>query len=175
MVMGENMMGNNDMVGVNKDKYYFFCGGRCSQWFKSTFMVDGIEYNCVEQFMMAQKALFFDDYEKFKAIMNTKDPKAQKNFGRLVNNYDDAIWSEVRYSIVLRGNMAKFTQNDELKRYLKSLAGKVIVEASPYDTIWGIGLGMDDPRRFDESKWRGTNLLGKALMEVRDKLLEEDY
>lgn len=152
------------------DDYYFFWGGRCSQWFKSKFVIDEIEYNCAEQYMMAQKALLFNDLKSYKAIINSDDPKTQKAIGRRVANFDEHIWDEHKYQIVLIANVAKFSQNEDLKKFLVSLNGKIIVEASPYDTIWGIGLGQDDPRRFDETKWRGLNLLGKVLMETRDNL-----
>lgn len=154
---------------MDKDKFEFFWGGPFSQWYKSNFTIDGITYNCAEQYMMAMKALFFGDHETHEKIMKTSDPKKQKALGREVKNFDANKWNTICRQIVYEANYAKF-HKEPLKNVLLSTGDKEIVEASPYDTIWGIGLGENDPNRFDKSKWRGTNWLGEALMKVRADL-----
>lgn len=143
------------------------------QWYPSEFTVDGIEYNCAEQFMMAQKALFFEDEDTYEEIMDTDDPEEQKRLGRLVQNFDEDRWSEVAIEIVTTGNYAKFDQNPELKEWLLSTGDKILVEASPYDPIWGVGLRENDPRILDREQWQGTNWLGEALSIVRDMLIAD--
>jgi len=149
------------------DKFEFFWGGIFSQWYKSRFNVDGVYYNCAEQYMMAMKAAFFEDY--VESIMKTTDPKAQKALGRQVKNFNSDRWNAVAKDFVFKANLAKFS-DDTLKRLLLDTGDKEIVEASPYDKIWGIGMSETDPDRFDKSKWRGTNWLGEVLMQVRAEL-----
>lgn len=156
------------------DKYIFFWGNIYSQWYRSIFTVDGVQYQCAEQYMMAEKARTFGDEENLQKILSVDDPRKQKQWGRAVKNYDDKVWSQIRFDAVVKGNYAKFSQNEDLKKQLLATGDKIIVEASPYDTIWGIGLGEDDKRCLDERQWRGQNLLGKAIMVVRDMLREED-
>lgn len=148
-----------------------YVGKEClSQWYPSIFTVDGVKfYNC-EQFMMAQKAKLFNDTETYNRILKTTDPKAVKSLGRIVKNFDANVWDEHKYKIVVTGNYHKFTQNDTLKYYLLDTADDILVEASPYDKIWGVGLRQDDPRIKNEATWQGLNLLGKALMEVRNDI-----
>ena len=153
------------------DKYVFFFGGVCSQWVPSKFTIDGIEYNCAEQYMMAKKAELFKDAKNYEKIMNADHPRDQKRYGRQVKNFDYKKWSEVSRDIVFDGNMAKFTQNPRMMNKLLSYENRKIVEASSTDTIWGIGLGLNDPRIFDEREWRGTNWLGEVIMEVRHTLI----
>lgn len=141
-----------------------------SQWWQSSFRVDAEEYFCMEQYMMAQKALLFKDAEIHAQIMQSKDPKAIKALGRKVKNFHEDVWSQKRYSIVVNGNYAKFIQDPMLKVFLLSTGNKILVEASPYDRIWGIGLAQNDPQAKNPHAWRGQNLLGFALMEVRDEL-----
>lgn len=155
---------------MNDNKYIFFYGGVFSQWYSCKFTVDGITYNCAEQFMMASKAKTFGDKYNYNRILSSYNPKVQKRAGRAVRNYDEKIWDKCRYDIVVQGNMAKFSQNDTLRQILLNTGDKILVEASPVDTIWGIGLGLNNPDIYDETKWKGKNLLGKALMEVREKL-----
>lgn len=140
------------------------------QWTPSRFTVDGVEYVCAEQFMMAEKARVFGDEETLRRILATESPRRHKSLGRTVAGYDEAVWEERRFAIVVRGNCAKFTQNPEMERQLLATGEKTLAEASPYDKIWGIGLRADNPAALDPQKWRGPNLLGKALMEVRDKI-----
>jgi hypothetical protein len=155
------------------DKYVFFWRGTFSQWHRSYFAIDGVAYNAAEQYMMAGKARLFNDLDTLEKIMKTKNVRTQKHLGREVKNFDPAIWTDNCLDIVVAGNYAKFTQNEEMKQELLATGDKTLVEASPYDKIWGIGMAEDHPDVLDESKWKGTNLLGKALMIVRDKIRAE--
>jgi ribA/ribD-fused uncharacterized protein len=120
--------------------------------------------------MMAEKARLFGDGEALTQIMGTTDPRLMRALGRTVTGFDSEVWDKARYSVVLDGNYAKFTQDLALRTYLLSTAGKVLVEASPRDVIWGIGLNATNPQAANPAAWRGTNLLGFALMEVRDEI-----
>jgi ribA/ribD-fused uncharacterized protein len=152
------------------DTHIFFYGGIYSQWYNSSMTIDGIRYNCCEQYMMHQKALLFRDLTTAAKIMNTSSPKLQNQLGREVINYNDIIWDSRRFDIVFKGNLAKFSQNELLKSELLNTGNRQFVEASPYDTIWGIGMGLDNPLINDPTKWRGLNLLGQVLTFVRDTL-----
>jgi len=138
-----------------------------SQWFPSRFKMNGITYNCAEQFMMAEKARVFGDEETRKMILSSSDPQEIKVLGRRVKGFDVKCWDSVSYDKVVYGNMAKFSQNRELLEYLVETGDKVLVEASPLDTIWGVGLDESNPDIMNVSKWKGLNKLGFALMEVR--------
>ncbi len=140
------------------------------QWQPSYFEVDIDNYTCAEQYMMAEKARLFEDKEIEEQIMQTSDPKLMKALGQKVKNFDQTLWDKAKYSIVLNGNYYKFAQNKEMRDFLLSTGDKVLVEASPLDTIWGIGLAEDNPKAHNLQTWRGKNLLGFALMEVRDEL-----
>jgi len=154
---------------MSKGGYIFFWDGWPSNWWPSPFRLDGIDYNCMEQFMMAEKALAFGDELVRKKILESPYPKAQKEFGRKVRGYDDAIWSGMRRAVVLRGTLAKYRQNEVL--YAKLLATtEPFVEASPEDDVWGIGMGMDEPGVEDPKNWRGANLLGQVITEAREIL-----
>lgn len=155
---------------IKNDKYLFFLRGFLSQWHKAPMSVEGIKYNCCEQYMMHQKALFFNDLEAADAIMKVESPYTQKAIGRDVKGYDDAKWAAVRYKIVVAGNMAKFTQNRELKHALLDTGYLELVEANPRDSIWGIGKAETDEDLLETETW-GQNLLGKALMEVRGNII----
>lgn len=152
-----------------ENKFVFFWDGPFSQWHRSYFNVEGIVYNCAEQYMMAMKAAFFEDYETLTAIMESMNPRDQKALGRQVRNFDADRWNAVSRNFVFKANMAKFS-DEKLKKVLLDTENKEIVEASPYDKIWGIGMSEDDPDRFNKSKWRGTNWLGEVLMQVRTEL-----
>jgi len=156
------------------DKYVFFWGGIYSQWYKANMEIDGVTYNCCEQFMMHQKALLFKDYEIAKQILAEKNPKTQKELGRKVEGFDKGLWDKVCFSIVYKGNLAKFTQHEDLKQELIQTGNRVLVEASPFDTVWGVGLGEETPQVDSPSTWRGTNLLGFALTTVRGEISEID-
>ena len=122
--------------------------------------------------MMAEKARLFGDEEMLAAIMQTKHPKEMKAFWRAVRSFDQAVWQAKCYDIVKAGNLAKFSQNEPLWDYMKTTKNRILVEASPRDRIWGIGMGKSNPDAENPMKWRGQNLLGFALSEVRDRLLE---
>ena len=169
----------------HKTRYIFFWGNHSnkpyiikaclSQWWECAFNINGVTYNTAEQYMMAQKALLFGDKETFNEIMTACTPNEFKALGRKVKNFSQDIWDANKESIVYEGNYAKFSQNNELRQYLLETGNLILVEASPYDTIWGIGMSQDDPNILDESKWRGLNLLGKTLMKVRMSLAEEKF
>jgi ribA/ribD-fused uncharacterized protein len=141
-----------------------------SQWFASPFAVDGIRYPSAEHFMMVAKARLFGDHENEERILKASHPKQAKELGRKVRDFDEATWIRGRYRLVVEGNLAKFTQNAKLKEFLLGTGKRVLVEASPYDRIWGIGLAADHPDAEKPAAWKGLNLLGFALMEVRAKL-----
>lgn len=150
-----------------------FWGGVFSNWAKFSFTLDNIEWNCVEQFMMAEKALLFGDNETYELILKTSDPKKQKALGRSVKNFDAAIWSEKARDLVYRGLVEKFKQNQELKTLLLSTGDKIIVEASPFDKIWGIGMDHLNPLALNQATWDGTNWLGELTMRAREELRNE--
>lgn len=141
-----------------------------SQWFPAKFEIDGVNYQSTEQYMMAQKAKLFNDEDIFQKILQTDDPKKIKALGRLVKNYQDEVWIVHRYEIVVQGNLAKFSQDNDLKAFLLSTSDQIIVEASPVDQIWGTGLATDHVNATNPNAWQGLNLLGFALMEVRKQL-----
>ena len=141
-----------------------------SQWYPCGFEVDGFYYNCAEQFMMAEKARLFHDEETLSKIMQAYDPMEQKKLGRRVQGYDNDVWKACCFDVVVRGNIAKFSQNEKLRDFLISTGDRILVEASPKDAVWGIGLDEESPDAINPRKWPGTNLLGFALMEVRDVL-----
>lgn len=144
--------------------------GYLSNWYPSDFVVDNVKFSSVEQFMMYQKAICFDDNNIATQILNTNDVAEIKKLGRLVSEYNDNHWNGVRQIVVYEGLIAKFKQNTQLKEKLKGTGESILVECAVKDCIWGIGLSMKDSHRFDRSKWRGQNLLGYTLMKVRDKL-----
>jgi ribA/ribD-fused uncharacterized protein len=141
-----------------------------SQWYPTTFVADGKSYPSAEHWMMAQKAYLFGDTETVEKIFAVEKPAAAKALGREVKNFDAELWSKQSYDIVVRGNFHKFSQNVALKKYLLETGEMVIAEASPTDTIWGIGLSQDSTNAVNPVEWKGTNLLGFALMEARDLL-----
>ncbi len=123
--------------------------------------------------MMAEKAKLFDDVETLQKIITARNPGAAKAFGRQVKGFNEEIWQEHRFDIVVKASLLKFGQNPELKDFLIKTGRRVLVEASPLDKIWGIGLAADDPKAENPQLWEGENLLGFALMEARGQLLEE--
>ena len=162
-------------------KYLFFWGhaqksnhevtNSClSQWFESPFEIEGVTYKTAEHWMMAQKAKLFDNHDIAEKIILCQTPAEAKKLGRQVVGFDEQIWKKKRYEIVKMGNIHKFSQNPELGEYLGKTKQRVLVEASPVDIIWGIGLAKDHRDVENVYAWRGLNLLGFALMETRDYL-----
>lgn len=158
----------------------FFYGSWASNFyaaqFKWSFNGEEHEFFCTEQAFMWAKAMLFNDKDAAKEILEEKrDPMVCKRWGRQVKNYIDEDWAKVRYEIMVEVNLAKFTQNDVLKAKItdSKFDGKTFVEASPSDCIWGIKRTIGDPKIDDETYWRGQNLLGKALTEVRAEILQE--
>ena len=143
-----------------------------SQWWIAPFSIGGTTYPTAEHYMMASKARLFGDEEALHRILVAKHPKQAKQAGRMVAGFDEATWIERRFDLVVTGNYAKFSQHPELARFLLQSGQRVLVEASPADRIWGIGLAADDERAADPARWLGLNLLGFALMEARAKLRE---
>lgn len=141
-----------------------------SQWWNSPFMEDNIIYKTAEHYMMAQKAKLFNDSEVFDRIISKESPKDVKDLGRQIKNFDTDSWNANKYHIVKQGNYLKFSQNENLKHFLIQTKNKILVEASPVDAIWGIGLVEESPKAKNPIEWRGENLLGFALMEVRVEL-----
>lgn len=160
--------------------YFFFWGHQekagevtkscLSQWYPCEFSIDGFKYHCMEQYMMASKARIMGDKETLQKILIARDPREIKKLGRQVKGFDGIRWDMCKKDVVVLANLAKFTQNKALRDFLLSTGDKVLVEASPYDTIWGIGLSADDADAKDPNKWRGKNLLGYALVEVREMI-----
>jgi ribA/ribD-fused uncharacterized protein len=145
-----------------------------SQWYPAAFNVDHIVYPTAEHWMMAKKALIFNDTEAFSKIIKAAKPAVAKAIGREVKNFDAAIWNDRAYDIVVEGNYHKFSQDESLMTFLMRTGKKILVEASPTDAIWGIGLSQDAEEALHPAKWKGTNWLGFALMEVRDRLKEKN-
>lgn len=139
-----------------------------SQWYEAPFVVDGQRYATAEHFMMAQKAALFGDRATCEQVLLAPNPGAAKELGRQVKGFDEATWLAHRFAIVTRANEAKFAQNSALGQFLRQTGSRILVEASPVDRIWGIGLAQDDEKVHNPNLWRGLNLLGFALMQVRD-------
>lgn len=141
-----------------------------SNWYPSKFTWNGINFTRGEQYMMYMKAMAFGDAAIAAKILATDNPREQKDLGRAVSGYVDATWAAIREDVMVDGLFEKFNQNPLLKEVLLATGDTIIAEASPYDLIWGIGYTEDHPNAWDQSKWRGQNLLGKVLMRVRDEL-----
>ena len=145
--------------------------GCLSQWFPGDFAVEGEMYSCAEQYMMAEKARVFGDNATLGKILAAETPHEIKKLGREVAGFDGSIWDGMKFGIVVRGNMAKFSQNEKLRDFLVGTADATLVEASPKDRVWGVGLEETDRRILYPDLWQGENLLGKALMKVREEIL----
>jgi ribA/ribD-fused uncharacterized protein len=141
-----------------------------SQWFEASFEIDGIRYQTAEHYMMASKARLFDDRALLPEILAANHPRQTQILGRKIQGFEESIWNEHRFQIVVAGNLAKFQQNSPLQAFLLSTQDRILVEASPDDRIWGIGLAADNPKIENPHLWQGTNLLGFALMAVRSRL-----
>jgi len=164
----------------NKVKYLFFWGHQSngntiskscfSQWYPSPFSEGGNNFATAEHYMMYGKAKLFGDTDAMEKALNAKNPGAVKAIGRAVRGFDASIWDANKFDLVVKANLAKFNSSDDLKRFLINTDTRVLVEASPVDKIWGIGLAQDDKAASNPNLWKGENLLGFALMEVRDQL-----
>ncbi len=144
--------------------------GWFSNWYPSVFELNGIRFSGMEQYMMYEKAVIFGDTDMAQKILAEDDVAKIKQYGRQVAHYDDTIWNGVRQIVVYRGLLAKFSQNAKLGMKLKKTEDAILAECAVHDRIWGIGLSMQDPDRFDMQKWKGQNLLGFALTQVREQL-----
>lgn len=183
--MSTNIRNREDLLravrqGV-RPQYLFFWGHRplpdgrigkpcLSQWWPAPFSIGEVHYPTAEHFMMAEKARLFGNEVLRRQILETSSPKIAKQLGRQVKNFNEATWEESRLRLVVEGNYAKFSQNRELEIFLLATEDKVLVEASPDDRIWGIGLAADSELAMNPERWRGLNLLGFALMDVRERL-----
>jgi len=168
---------NEDFIffwGHTPDKRGMISACCLSQWWMCDFSENGKKFNCAEQYMMYNKAVTFGDSEYAEKIMKSSDQKQIKDYGRMVRNFDPEVWDSVKTDIVVKGNMLKFSQNPELKKYLTGTGYKILVEASPYDKLWGIGMQKGAKGCTVPAMWNGENLLGFALMEVRDMLAAGD-
>lgn len=144
--------------------------GFLSNWYMCTFKDGPTTFNSMEQYMMYRKALTFNDVYMAESILKSVNAANIKEMGRRVAGYKDDVWSAVRYDVVKRGLYLKFSQNEQLATQLWATKDAILCECAVNDKIWGIGLSMTDPDRLNMSKWKGANLLGKALMEVRAML-----
>ncbi len=155
------------------EAFTFFWKSPLSQWQRAPFVIGGVTFTHAEQFMMYAKALLFSDRVAADAILRATTPREQQAIGRTVKNFDEAVWAMFREGVVYQANYARFSQNPEQLALLFATRGTTLVEASPHDLVWGIGLAADDPRASDRTQWRGLNLLGHALTQVREALLWE--
>jgi len=166
----------------NRQKYVFFWGHRgkkgevtkaCfSQWYPSPFSVEGRDYPTTEHWMMAEKARLFGHDEIYERVFEAETPGKAKALGRKVEGFKSDVWDAEKFHIVVQGNHHKFSQNAKMGAFLLGTGNRVLVEASPVDKVWGIGLAVDNENVENPRKWKGENLLGYALMEVRDRLRE---
>mgnify|MGYP001799529351 CR=1 FL=1 len=156
---------------AEKFTYFWKSHSPFSNWYVADFEIDGIKFNCSEQYMMYGKAKLFADEDIADKILQTEKPGAQKALGRKVRNFKSEVWNQHAKDIVYRANEAKFSQNEHLLKRLLKTKGTTLVEASPVDNIWGIGLAEDDPRAQHRMQWRGKNWLGEVLTRLREDLI----
>ncbi len=158
---------------MKAERFTLFWNGPFSQWEPSLFQIGGLSFTHAEQFMMHAKALLFGDRVRAAGILTAATPKEMKVLGREVEGFDPGVWELFREGVVYTGSHAKFTQNPDMCAALLATRGTTLVEASPYDKVWGIGLAEDDPRARDRSQWQGLNLLGRVLTRVREAIAFE--
>ena len=160
-------------MNEENSRYTYFFGKEnpLSNWHPAAFTIKGIEFGNVEQFMMYCKAMLFKDEDTARKILSNSDPKTVKALGRSVKGFDEKIWVSKREIYVEKGCLAKFSQNQDKMDFLLMTEGTFLVEASPYDRIWGVGLAANDPKINDRESWRGLNLLGQVLERVRTRLI----
>lgn len=150
----------------NPDEKY----GWLSNWYLSDFKINDVSFSSMEQYMMYEKATAFEDFNMAEKILETQNVGAVKQYGRQVANYNDIIWNGIRQIVVYKGLSAKFSQNETLCKKLRMTGSAILAECAVKDRIWGIGLSMNDPDRFDMNKWNGQNLLGFTIMQVRKQV-----
>jgi len=158
------------------ERFTFFFSEKdpLSNFYPARFTVDFKQFNCTEQYFHYMKAIKFNDLKTAELILKADSPRKQKFLGRKVKNYDETLWNVICVQVMKDGNLAKFKQNKNLEHILLGTVGTILVEASPFDRKWGIGLAKTNPNVFDRSKWKGDNLLGKVLTEVRDQIISEN-
>jgi ribA/ribD-fused uncharacterized protein len=156
-----------------EETFTLFWNGPFSQWHPCEFVINHLKFNCAEQFMMYSKAILFSDNQTAEKILQTASPKEQKDLGRKVHNFDEEVWIMFCDGIVYTGSHAKFTQDLDLQEMLLATKGTTLVEASPYDKIWGIGLSESDPKAKIRTEWNGQNRLGETLTRVREAIAWE--
>jgi ribA/ribD-fused uncharacterized protein len=154
---------------------FFGADNPLSNWHPARFVVNGVWFVNNEQFMMYCKAKLFKEEEVARKIMQTDSPRVHKSLGRQVRAFREDVWNAKREMYVCKGCFAKFSQNPAMKDFLLATGDTELVEASPYDKIWGVGLAATDPRIYDKANWQGLNLLGECLMQVREDLREESF
>lgn len=140
-----------------------------SQWYPSPFITDGLTFPTAEHYMMWYKAFAFDDQESVRQILESSDPSTAKKLGRSVTNFKESTWNAIKYLVVVKGTRDKFNHHPAMKEFLMATGDAVLVEASPYDKVWGIGMREEDEGVDNPRNWKGANLLGYALMKVRDE------
>jgi len=159
---------------ATKEKFTFFWNQSAfSQWAESPFKIDGVAFNTAEQYMMYKKALLFNDFKQAERIMGTSNPRSQKQLGREVIGFERARWERYCKQFVYDASFAKFAQNTNMLAELLATVGTTLVEASPEDNIWGIGLAKDNPKAQSRATWEGTNWLGEILTEVRNEIISK--
>ena len=173
------MNGTQDKLLINgqwHDAVFFHLpdepSGYLSNWYPAAFDLDGITFSSSEQYIMYRKCLLFDDHVSAASILATNDPAKQQSIGRDAGNFDPTVWNGMKQTIAFRGLMAKFSQNEDLKQQLLSTGDAYLVECAYKDVIWACGIRLHEDERRDIRKWRGQNILGFTLMEVRDALKE---
>ena len=171
------MYGNIDKLIINGQKYdaVFFHlpedpDGYLSNWYPASFTIDGITFSSTEQYIMYRKCTLFGDNTSATAILDTDDPAQHQAIGRNASGFNGAVWDGMKQVLAFRGLMAKFSQNEALKTRLLTTGDAYLVECAHGDVIWACGIRLNEDERFDMSKWRGKNILGFTLMEVREAL-----
>ncbi|KAL3869018.1 hypothetical protein ACJMK2_041750 [Sinanodonta woodiana] len=155
-------------------EFFWLKSSPFSQWYPTHFVIEDRHFVTAEQFMMYQKAVIFDDFETAKKILKERNPRKQQKLGREARNFNSQKWKDVCLKIVKKANYHKFSQNVGLKNHLFSTYPKILVEASPYDRIWGIGRAASDPKAQKKETWLGCNLLGYALTDVRNEMMMKE-
>lgn len=163
---------NDRFIKITDNHVIFYNDKILTNFSSCTFWVDDQIFNSSEQYFMYQKAIHFKDHETAKLILKATNPAEAKRLGRQVKNYNDKSWNAIRDFVMCHGLYNKFTQSKPHKEYLMrdEFYGKLFVEASPIDRIWGVGMDIDNPDIDDESKWLGENALGQLLTSIRNLL-----